>query len=245
MKDNFSGRSDLYAKYRPVYPAAFYAWLRSAISNPGCAWDCATGNGQVAAALADFFDQVYATDISEQQLAQAPQMHNITYSLQSAEQTDFADQRFDLIITAQAIHWFVFEKFYEEVKRTGKKDGLVVALGYGLIETWPALDAVISAFYTDVIGPYWDKERKYIDEHYQTIPFPFEEIEAPAFVQRLQWSTEHLIGYLNTWSAVKHFITANGYNPVDQIVPSIEKYWGDEVTKEVCFPLLLRVGRIG
>ena len=37
------------------------------------AWDCATGNGQVARYLADYFDEVYATDISQQQLDNAIQ----------------------------------------------------------------------------------------------------------------------------------------------------------------------------
>lgn len=58
------------------------------------------------------------------------------------------------------------------------------------------------------------------------------------------WALEHLIGYLNTWPAVKHFIKQNNYNPIDKLQKDIEQLWGNEQTKEVHFPLLLRIGRI-
>ena len=70
-------------------------------------------------------------------------------------------------------------------------------VGYGLIESSPAVDDVVKKFYTEVIGEYWDTERKYIDKHYQSIPFPFDEIETPRFVNQHQWNLQHLIGYLN------------------------------------------------
>jgi hypothetical protein len=52
------------------------------------------------------------------------------------------------------------------------------------------------------------------------------------------------MGYLNTWSAVKHFIKQNGYNPVDELKPEIEKHWGKEDVKQVKFPVLLRIGKV-
>ena len=128
---------------------------------------------------------------------------NIRYSLQAAESTDFTNDFFDLIVVAQAIHWFDFEKFYAEVNRTLRKDGLLVVLGYGKLEVSEEIDAIITKFYREVIGPFWDKERKYIDENYQTIPFLFDEIKTPKFANIFEWTFEHLIGYLETWSAVK------------------------------------------
>jgi hypothetical protein len=58
------------------------------------------------------------------------------------------------------------------------------------------------------------------------------------------WTAEHLIGYINTWSAVKHFIKKNGFNPIDELRTDIEKNWGFELKREVRFPLLLRMGII-
>jgi SAM-dependent methyltransferase len=244
MKDNFSTQSDKYAQYRPTYPAAFFDYLHSIVPAKQAAWDCGTGNGQVAFELAKTFDRVYATDISQSQIDNAMPADNIYYSVQPAESTDFADQQFDLIIVAQAIHWFDFDRFYAEVRRTAKENALICVLGYGRIEVSEPIDQLITSFYKDVIGSYWDKERRYIDENYQTIPFPFTEIQTPRFVNRLQWDLEHLIGYLNTWSAVKHFIRQNGYNPIDKLQNELEQLWGKDKTKEVRFPLLLRIGRV-
>lgn len=244
MKDNFSSHSDQYAKYRPTYPPALYRYLYGHVADKQCAWDCGTGNGQVARELAKVFDRVFATDISQAQLDNALQAPHIHYSVQPAERTNFKAGLFDLVVVAQAIHWFDFERFYGEVRRTAKAGALIAVIGYGRITVSEPIDRLLTDFYGQTLGNYWDEERRYIDEGYQTIPFPFDEIEAPAFESRHEWTLEHLIGYLNTWSAVKHFIRQRGYNPVDSLQREIERHWHDGQPKTVCFPLLLRVGRI-
>lgn len=244
MKDNFSTDSDRYAKYRPTYPADLFEFLNLKIQDKHNAWDCGTGNGQIAYELAKTFDNVFATDISQPQIDNAFQADNISYSLQAAEKTTFEDGLFDLIVVAQAIHWFDFEKFYSEVKRTAKNNAFLFVIGYGKLEIDEQIDKVIADFYFNVIGAYWDKERKYIDANYSTIPFPFDEIQTPPFVNTQHWTLEHLIGYLNTWSAVKHFIKQNNYNPIDSLQKDIEKLWNNEQTKQIRFPIILRVGRI-
>jgi ubiquinone/menaquinone biosynthesis C-methylase UbiE len=130
MKDNFSDKSDLYEKYRPFYPIEFYTYLFQQVTSKIKAWDCGTGNGQVASELAKEFKNVFATDISENQLTQAAQKVNITYSVQPAESTRFPDNMFDLITVAQPIHWFDFEKFYSEVKRVAKNNAILCIVGY-------------------------------------------------------------------------------------------------------------------
>lgn len=244
MKDNFSAHADEYAKYRPSYPTALFHYINGLVISKEHAWDCGTGNGQVAEQLAKEFNNVYATDISFEQLKNAIKVANVHYSVQPAEQTTFPNRLFDLIVVAQAIHWFNFEKFYAEVRRTGKKQGLICVIGYGRIQISNAIDTHIDDFEKNIIGSYWDPERRFIDEHYQTIPFPFEEIETPEFVNRLNWTLPQLVGYLNTWSAVKHFIKAHGTNPVDDLAIKLTGDWGHSIDKEVKFPLLLRVGRI-
>ena len=244
MKDNFSQKADEYAKYRPTYPAELFDYLNTLIADKSNAWDCGTGNGQVAGQLAKSFEMVYATDISKTQLGNAHQADNIIYSVQPAEQTNFRDGLFNLIVAAQAIHWFDFDRFYNEVKRTAKRDAFICVLGYGNLQISEQIDEIITNFYKNVIGPYWDDERRYVDEGYKNIPFPFEEIQAPGFTNNNQWALDHLIGYLNTWSAVKHFINQNGYNPVDELKVQIEPHWAPAEIKPVSFPLRLRIGKI-
>ena len=244
MKDNFSIQSDKYARYRPAYPAAFFEYLQTIITGFDNAWDCGTGNGQVAEKLARFFKAVYATDISQKQLDNAIQLPNIYYSLQPAEQTNFKENFFDLVIVAQAVHWFNFEKFYAEVNRTAKNNAWIVILGYGKLSISHGLDTILDRFYHDIVGEYWDKERKYVDEHYQTIPFPFEEIKTPVFRNDYEWALDHVTGYLETWSAVNHYKKQNGTNPLDLIYSDLKAEWGETDKKIVRFPLLLRIGRI-
>ncbi|HET8573802.1 MAG TPA: class I SAM-dependent methyltransferase [Edaphocola sp.] len=244
MKDNFSTQSDQYAKYRPAYPPALFEYLNAIVRGKQNAWDCGTGNGQVACELAKTFGSVFATDISRSQISNAFKKDNISYSVQPAEKTSFDDCFFDLIIVAQAIHWFDFEEFYKEVKRTARENALLCVVGYGKLEISEQIDKVIADLYGNILGRYWDKERQYIDKNYKTIPFPFNEIPSPDLVNTQYWTLDHLTGYLNTWSAVKHFVKQNNYNPINEVRSEIKRFWGNEPTRPMRFPLLLRTGRI-
>jgi ubiquinone/menaquinone biosynthesis C-methylase UbiE len=243
MKDNFSRQADIYAKYRPTYPQSLFDFILQQADKKQNAWDCATGNGQSAEVLANYFEKVFATDISQKQIDNAKQAANIFYSVQPADKTDFADNTFDLITVSQALHWFATPGFYDEVKRVAKPSSLLAAWSYSLLYVSPEIDKRIRSFYTDIIGPYWDAERKYVDQEYKTIPFPFREITAPKFNMEYHWAIEELEGYLNTWSALQKFISANNYNPVPEIIDQIRPWWKNEKMK-VNFPLHIRMGRI-
>ncbi|CAM3358261.1 hypothetical protein FLLO111716_06105 [Flavobacterium longum] len=242
MKDNFSKQAAAYAQFRPHYPEEMIDAILRHVNAGDCALDVATGNGQVAVLLTQHFEKVYATDISQKQIDHAAQRPNVYYHVEAAERTRFNDHQFDLITVAQAIHWFDFESFYKEVDRILKPDGIFAVMGYGLLKTNPETDAIIGNLYRNIIGPYWDAERRYIDEMYQTIPFPFDEIPCPSFANSFNWALDQLVGYLNTWSATQHYIKANGENPVTLIYPELEASWRNS-NKEVVFPLLLRIGR--
>jgi SAM-dependent methyltransferase len=244
MKDNFSTQSDKYLKFRPSYPSELYSLMLSLVPDTKNAWDCGTGNGQVARELARYFDNVFATDISEQQIANALPNDKIAYSVQKAEKISFPDNTFSLITVAQAIHWFDFNEFYKEVNRTIVHNGIIAVFGYGLIQVFAEADDIIAHFYQHIVGPFWDSERRYIDQRYQTIPFPFIELDNMKIEHKLEWTFEHLIGYLETWSAVKHYKKEKNQNPIDLICHDLEKSWGRKRTRTVKFPILLRIGRV-
>ena len=241
MKDNFSHGSKNYAQFRPGYPKEVFAFLRTILTGKKRVWDCATGTGQVAKELVAIFDEIEATDLSENQLKNAVSDPKIRYSQQAAEQTKFPPAYFDCVTVGQAIHWFDFEEFYDEVKRITKPGALLVILGYGniVIEN-PEIGKLVKELYSGILGNYWDTERHYIDENYQTIPFPFEEIQSPKFEQHYAWSMEQLTGYLETWSAVKHYKDKTGKDPILEFKNKLPDV--DEVT--VCFPILCRIGKI-
>lgn len=169
MKDNFSTNSSLYAQFRPKYPAELFSFLDSRVEHKEAAWDCGTGNGQVAGELAKFFNRVKATDISQNQLDNTEKSPNINYSLKPAEETNFPDNSFDLI----AIHWFDFSQFYKEVDRTLKPGGIIAVIGYGLLKSNEQTNDLINHLYRDIVGPSWDHERRYLDEGYPQYPVSF------------------------------------------------------------------------
>ncbi len=243
MKDNFSKQAGLYAKFRPTYPSELFDFIVGKTPNTVSAWDCGTGNGQVAAALAPHFEKVFATDISEKQLQEATPKPNIFYSRQAAEQTDFPDHTFDLVTVAQAIHWFHFDRFYSEVRRTLVTGGLLAVIGYGMFRSLPEVDELVADFYRNTVGPFWDPERRYIDDRYLGLPFPFQELDCPQFDIRVQWTLPQLTGYLSTWSAVQHFIDHHGTHPVEPLARKLEAVWPSELV-EVSFPILLRLGKV-
>ncbi|HSP41150.1 MAG TPA: class I SAM-dependent methyltransferase [Gillisia sp.] len=241
MKDNFSEVSNEYSRFRPGYPQELYNFLKTEIKCFERAWDCGTGNGQVAVPLSQMFRMVYATDISTNQLQNATPGNNIIYSRQPAEKTNFGSEMFDLVTVGQAIHWFDFDQFYGEVNRTLKKDGSIAVMGYGLVNTDPETQELIHQLYYNILDSFWDPERKFIEQKYSTIPFPFRERPVPIFNTILNWNIHQLVGYLKTWSAVQHFIKKNGYDPVQEIIPELELSFGKG--GEVTFPIFLRLGK--
>lgn len=243
MKDNFSKQASAYAQFRPHYPDDMLSYIVSFVRNKTTALDIATGNGQVAVKLAAYFQAVYATDISDKQLENAPAVANIVYKLESAEHTDFKDAQFDLITVAQAVHWFQFDVFYKEIVRILKPDGIFAIMGYGRFSTHSDSGKILMDYYHNIVGSYWDSERKYLEENYQTIPFPLDEIETKKFSNTFEWTFEQLIGYLETWSATQHYKNKNLKNPIDIIYQDLKISW-EKGDKKVHFPLLLRMGTL-
>lgn len=242
-KDLFSGHAKDYAAFRPVYPKALYDFIYQFVERFDSAWDCGTGNGQVAAVLANTFVDVHATDLSARQLENATLAPNIHYHLSGVEHTTFGDNTFDLITIGQAIHWFDRAHFYKEVNRVGKNKAIIAAFGYNPVRFSQPFDEALNRFYFDVIYPYWDTERKVVEDQYRAISFPFEEIETPEFKIELDWSIRDLQGYITTWSAVQNFIKKNGFNPVDEFVKEVKPLWTKD-KESVYFPVFLRLGRI-
>lgn len=245
FKDHFSVQAADYAKYRPHYPAAMFEYLAAIAPARKVAWDCGTGNGQAALGLAPYFDLVIATDPSEKQIRYAVPHEKVKYIVAPAEKTNIASQSVDLIMVAQALHWFAHEKFYAEVRRVAPPGGIIAVSMYNLLYSAPEITTIVNEFYFDIVGPYWPPERKHIEAEYRTIPFPFAEIKTPPFNLEKHWNLSELLGYLNTWSATQRFMAQNGFNPLEKIADRLASVWGNpENKKPLAWPLHLRVGKV-
>jgi len=244
-KDLFSTASEDYAKYRPNYPQELFDYILQFVHEKTHAWDCATGNGQAAKVLAEHFQKVEASDISAAQLAMADQKPNIQYHLAPAEHTPFSNDQFDLITVAQAYHWLNWKDFYKEATRVGKENAVVAVWTYNLFSSEDhEVNKIIHHFYKDVTGPYWDAERKYVEQGYKTVEFEFEHLPSKDFSIELHLSKEQFKGYLSTWSGVKSYIRKVGSSPIALVENHLDKIWSDTEQKPFRFPIVLRIGRI-
>ena len=242
FKDHFSKQAADYAKFRPRYPRELFEYLGSVAPSRALAWDCATGNGQAAVELAEVFDRVIATDASEKQIANAEPHERVEYRMASAEESGLESGTIDLIMIAQALHWFDLPRFYEEVPRVLKKNSVLAASAYNLLHIEPAIDEVINRYYYEVVGPFWLPERKLV-ENFAELPFPFHELDPPKFEMTAQWNLDHLVGYLGTWSSTQRFIAETDGDPLEQISDELRTGWGDpQRTRKVRWPLTLRIG---
>ncbi|WP_322520669.1 class I SAM-dependent methyltransferase [Guyparkeria halophila] len=234
-----------YARHRPVYPEALIEWLADRAPGRSLAWDCGTGNGQVAGMLARHVEQVVATDISAAQLAQAPRLPTVTFRRAPADESGLAPGSVDLVVVAQALHWFDIDNFNREAERVLRPGGLMAQWCYGLIKTGvPPIDAALSTFYRDIVGPYWPAERRHVENGYRDLPFPFRRIPAREFSMTAEWTLADLLGYLRSWSATARYAQMTGTDPVSDLADRLVLLWGNhERTRHVGWPLTLRVGR--
>ncbi len=245
FKDHFSDNSSGYAAFRPEYPAGLFSFLSDQVEGHDLAWDCATGNGQAARGLATHFRAVMGTDASSQQIASAVPHRGVSYRVAPAESSGLASASVDLVTVAQAAHWFDLPLFYAEVKRVLRPGGVLALWCYERLRVDPAIDPLIESFYSDTLGPYWPPERRWVEGGYRELPFPFEELSAPSFVMRAEWSLDQIMGYFATWSAVKAYRAALNRDPLPGPRAALEARWiSNSGRKTLKWPLSLRLGRV-
>lgn len=244
FKDHFSRLASDYFRYRPRYPDQLFDYLASLVGRRARAWDCATGNGQAALGLAQYFNEVIATDASKQQLASALRHEKIIYKVAAAEKSDIESDSVDLVTVAQALHWLDLEGFYKEAKRVLRPDGVIAVWVYRFIYVEDEIDRLLEEFHEGAIKPFWTPENRFADERFLSIPFPFEELGPPPIFMEADWDMEHLTGFLGTWSATQRYKDENNADPVEIIRERLQSLWGDPLRRrKIQWPLILRVGR--
>lgn len=245
FKDHFSGHADGYEAFRPAYPPALFEYLATLAPGHDLAWDCATGNGQAAVALARSFRAVLATDASARQIDRARPHERVRCGVAPVDRAPTPGGSVDLVTVAQALHWFDLDAFYAEVRRVARQDASLAVWCYGLHATTPEFEAVVGCLYRDIVGPDWPPERRLVEEGYARLPFPFAEVAAPPFRMTQRWDLGRLLGYLATWSLVQRHRQRIGRDPLDLVRDDLRQAWDDPgEVREVRWPLQLRLGRL-
>jgi len=244
FKDHFSSHARDYASYRPGYPEELFDFVASLPSHRGTVWDVGTGSGQAALGLAERFERVIGTDPSAQQLEHAEPHPRVEYRVAPAESSGLPDASVDLVAAAQAFHWFDFDCFFAEARRVLAPGGAVVVWTYNLARVSPPVDAWTDRLAHGIVGPYWPPERKWVNEEYRTIPFPFPEVEAPSFFHRERWDLERYLLYIGTWSACQRYARETGSDAIAENRRDAEPLWGDPREERIIsWPIFLRASQ--
>lgn len=247
--DYFSTLAGDYARYRPSYPAELFEYLAQRCGPTQLAWDCATGNGQAAVALAGHFERVWATDASAQQIAQAQPHPRVEYHCAQAQNSGLADASVDLVCVAQALHWFPLAQFYAEVQRVLRPGGWLAVWSYATLTVAdPAVNAWVDHFYSHTLDAYWSPQRRWVEEGYRNFDFPFAEQQTPAFVMQREWDLASLAGYLGTWSATEKYrqaaLARGEVDPFPAQMAALAQTWPDDGRSlSIHWPLNLRLGQ--
>lgn len=241
----FDQGGQAYARFRPEYPPQLAAFLASVAPDARLALDVGCGNGQLTRLLADHFAAVVGIDPSADQIANAVAHGRIRYQCATAERLPLADHSVSLVTAAQAAHWFDLPAFYDEVRRVAVAGGILALVSYGAPALEPVLNERFRQFYWNEIGPYWPAERKLVDSGYATIDFPFDEFAAPPLDIRLEWSMSELLGYVQTWSAVRQAREAGRDDVLTAFADDIAATWGAaEIRRPIAWPISMRIGRL-
>ena len=244
FKDLFSGHASDYKKFRPQYPSTLFSYLATLSEEKHLAWDVGTGNGQAALELAKYFKKVMATDPSGDQLKAAEVRENITYLECGVKNEVLVNHSVDLVTVAQAFHWFPQEPFFSEIRRVAKPSAIFAIWCYELAHINPEIDKIVQKLYGEILGPYWEKERRLVEEGYRKEKVPFLEMPAPNFSMEKEWDLEAWMGYLGTWSALRKYWKQKNQDP-RELIPEISSAWGNlKTVRKVQWPLSLRVFKI-
>ncbi|MCO5571482.1 hypothetical protein L7F22_025222 [Adiantum nelumboides] len=253
MATLFCEQAGIYALARPRYPAQLYKLLASLSKGHKKAWDVGTGNGQAAVGLADYYEEIIATDVSTEQLRYAEARPNITYAATSAgalTPTEVArvvgePQCLDLITVAQAVHWFDLPSFYSHAQRLLKPGGIIAVWCYTNPEVNPKVDKILLNMFEKSL-PFWEPALDLVYDGYQNLHFPFQPA-LPGQPIRMdatkETNLEGYLGFLESWSGLN---TARrmGYELMDtHVKQAFQQAWGSpSQTHTVTFPLYMRVG---
>lgn len=244
FKDLFSERSADYAANRPTYPLELARFL--AEHSPACrlALDCGCGTGQLSTQLADHFEQVVATDASATQIAAATPHSFVRYRVAPAEASGLDAASADLIVAAQAAHWFDLPAFYGEATRVAVPGALLALITYGVLHVEGDAEPLIQEFYWKTVGPFWPPGREHVEDKYRSLPFPCDEIDPPDLAIELSWSRGELLAYIDTWSAMRAAEKAIGRKPFEDFAGKLAEAWPEGEQRKIRWPISIRAGHI-
>lgn len=107
-RERFSPIADLYQRFRPSYPGQLVDWIlgTTRLAPPASVADVGCGTGVSTRLFAERGFDVVGVDPNEAMLASARERGGASYRVGEAAATGLPNGSVDLVIAAQAFHWF-------------------------------------------------------------------------------------------------------------------------------------------
>lgn len=240
----FATGGERYAQARPVYPPELARSLAALTPEHDLALDVGCGSGQLTALLGPLFRQVLGVDPSGAQLAHATPHPDVTYMQGPAETFALADNTADLIVVAQAAHWFDLDPFYAEVRRVAKTHAIIALVSYGVPHVAAPVDAIFQRGYWQDTHAYWAPQREHVETGYADLYFPFSALQFPQHDCRKSMSVDQFIDYITTWSAYKNAGKSGGGDSFNRFFSQLRDAWPPEQDLEVVWPVSVRAAAV-
>jgi SAM-dependent methyltransferase len=160
----FSAVADVYARYRPSYPADLVTWIlrTTGVAPPATVADIGCGTGIATRLFAERGLAVVGIDPNEEMLARARDAGGARYVRGEATATGLGTRSVDLAIAAQAFHWFDLSATLRELDR-------ILRPGRWSAAFWN-IRALRGAFMEeyDTLLRHWSREYAVIESHEET-----------------------------------------------------------------------------
>lgn len=128
--NGFEQAASAYEQARPSYPEAAMEWIRTLCNNPNTIVDLGAGTGKLTRLLGSFgaqeiiaIEPVFGMRETLQAIPIITQIIDGT-----AEHIPLADHTVDIVICAQAFHWFANHRALKEIHRVLKSTGVLVLI---------------------------------------------------------------------------------------------------------------------
>ncbi len=129
---SFGAVAESYDRGRPTYPREAAVWLTS--DRPLSVLELGAGTGKLTEQLVALGHDVHATEPDPKMLAiLGKKLPDVRVSQATAEEIPSGDSSYDVVVSAQAFHWFDYDKALPEISR-------VLRPGGGLSLVWNQRD---------------------------------------------------------------------------------------------------------
>ncbi len=133
---SFGDVADAYDRARPSYPTEAAAWAVG--DQPVTVLELGAGTGKLTRSLVALGHDVHATDPDEQMLAVLrSHLPDVRTSCAAAEDIPAPDASYDVVVVAQAFHWFDHDRALPEIARVLKPGGWLAVVSNARDERIP------------------------------------------------------------------------------------------------------------